>query len=232
MIKRSPPTQPEVKPSAPPAQPQPMEVKCWEAADHAEAGEHQPAVAMLGEVVEQGGTCSERVLAVIETSFRILEQADELTQRGIEARDAGDINSARRHFQSALAVYPKFYWVQKLHDELPRPESEWLIVNSSNPVAATELQEARRAQQERDLGDAVTRALNAIAAEPDGVVRDEVLDFSRRLGLKLFSGGELSQAEVLWSAALTLDPDDPQLNEYLAEVETRLRRLEQIEGDG
>ena len=65
--------------------------------------------------------------------------------------------------------------------------------------------------------------------EPSGPdARSELVEYSRLLGLKLFSEGELTQAQDLWQKALLLDPSNQKIQEYLTEVDQRLKSLQEI----
>ena len=95
------------------------------------------------------------------------------------------------------------------------------------------LGEAHEAQQAGDLSRAVELTELAIAAQPEHPVRDRVIEFARRLGLNLFSAGELIQAKAIWQAAISLDKGNELLRQYLDEVDSRLRSLDQIKrGNG
>ena len=63
-------------------------------------------------------------------------------------------------------------------------------------------------------------------------MQERVVEFARRLGLNLFSAGELVQAQTIWRAALSPDADDELLQQYLEEVAARLQSLDQIRKGG
>ena len=51
--------------------------------------------------------------------------------------------------------------------------------------------------------------------------------------MNLFSAGELVQAKTIWQAAISLDKGNELLRQYLDEVDSRLRSLDQIKrGNG
>ncbi len=270
----APPANPDAVPDVEPAEPaalRDLEAECSRAARLAETGEHKPAVEALEALLKAGATCPDTVMETVEDSRRRLTDADELARRGLEARRLGDIAAARESFLLALTVYPRYYWVQKLVEDLPadasheiaalrkaaaervssgRPEEALEILEqaallpSAGPevaaeigrlrgeLAVTRLDEARRAQQAKDLSRAFERAQEAISARPDQPILGQVVDFARRLGLDLFSTGELVQARDLWEAALSLDQGNGLLQEYLGQVNARLRNLAVIKEDG
>ncbi len=255
---------------APPAAVPDMEVECRQAAGFVDAGEHKLAVESLDKVLKAGASCDDLILGAVQESQRLLAEADELARRGLDARRAGDVARARQSFRQALALYPKYYWVKKLEQDLPADFSRELgtlreaasaaeasgryteaidlleeaaRLPSAGPELAeeigrlradlvvTRLGAARHAQRTGNLGQALTWTERALAARPDPPLRAEVIEFARRLGLTLFSAGELVQARELWSGALALDEANAQLLQYLDEVEARLRSLDAIKDD-
>ncbi len=108
------------------------------------------------------------------------------------------------------------------------PEVAEEMARIRTEVAIVRLSEARRAQQTGDLSRAAERTKEALAAQPDQPVLEQVVDFARRLGLHLFSTGELIKARNLWDAALSLDQGNALLGQYLEEVNARLRNLDAI----
>lgn len=264
------PPEPEVE-IAPPVVAPDMEAECRQAAGLVEAGEHKPAIESLDLVLRAGASCDDQVLGAVQESQRLLAAADELARRGLDARRAGDVAGARDSFRRALAVYPKYYWVQRLEQDLPadssgelaelreaasaaeasgRPEMAIELLEraaglpSAGPEIAVEigrlraelvaarLGAARHAQRTGNLAQALTWTEEAIAARPAPPLQEQVVEFARRLGLTLFSAGELVQARRLWNAALSLDQANGLLRQYLDEVEARLKTLDAIKDDG
>ncbi len=256
---------------APPVEIPDMEGECQRAAGFSEAGEHKPAVESLDLVLRAGASCEASVLGAVEESQRRLAEADDLARRGLEARRQGDVAAARESFRQALAVYPRYYWVQRLEHDLPADFSSELrelreaasaelaagrseealelleraagLPAATPEVAAeaarvrTELASARlgvalRAQRTGDLTQALAWTERALATRPEPPLKQQVVEFARRLGLTLFSAGELVQARSVWRAALSLDESNERLIEYLDEVEARLRTLAAIADDG
>ncbi len=243
------------------------EIACVEAAGFAKSGEHKPAVDALAAIREGGSTCPEQVLESVAVSEQHLGRADEFAKRGLEAWREGDAASAREHFVQALEAYPKYYWVQKLIQDLAvdpaaevsryreraatlrgvgRSEEALEALEEAGEVAPsdaalraeiallrTELGDARlgeayRAQRAGDLARALELTVRAIDFQPDYPVRDRLIDFARRLGLRLFSAGEFVKARGLWQAALALDVGNELLRQYIEEVDARLESLAEI----
>ncbi len=264
------PPEPEVE-IAPPVVAPDMEAECRQAAGLVEAGEHKPAIESLDLVLRAGASCDDQVLGAVQESQRLLAAADELARHGLDARRAGDVAGARDSFRRALAVYPKYYWVQRLEQDLPADSSSELAElreaasaaeASGRPEMAIELLEraaglpsagpeiaveigrlraelvaarlgaARHAQRTGNLAQALTWTEEAIAARPAPPLQEQVVEFARRLGLTLFSAGELVQARRLWNAALSIDEANGLLRQYLDEVEARLKTLDAIKDDG
>lgn len=67
---------------------------------------------------------------------------------------------------------------------------------------------------------------------PGDQTSDQIVEFARLLGMKLYSGGMLSRAKELWTKALVIDPGNQKLQNYLSEVETRLNNLDRIKKGG
>lgn len=203
-----------------------LEAACSRAASLARSGEHKPAVDTLRTVRERGGNCAEAALEATRESERRLLEADGFARSGLDARNRGDIVTARESFRLALAAYPKYYWVQKLAADLDASAL------AANERAEALLAESRQAQQAGNLALAAQRLEEAALVRPARPVRDEVVDLGRRLGLSLFSSGELKRARDVWQAVLSLDPDHEQIRQYLDEVEESLRSLDAIKDGG
>lgn len=202
------------------------EAACSKAASLSRRGEHKPAVDNYLAVRKNGGSCSETVVETVRQSERRLSKADEFARAGLDARDRGDIATARESFRLALAAYPQYYWVQKLAADLEG--------GSLATAERTEelLAESRNAQQAGNLVLAARKLQDAVEARPPRNVFDEIVDLGRRLGLALFSSGELKRARDLWQAVLSLDPENELIRRYLDEVEESLRNLDAIKDDG
>ncbi len=212
------------------------EARCDEAAKLAAAGDHKPAVDLWNELRASDLVCPEPVAAAVEASRRTLAKADELARQGLEQRDAGDRQAARGSFQAALELYPRYYWVQKLL-ALEEASAALSEADSAPPVedpdeiAARELEWARLAQREGQSEAAFLSVRRAIVARPTGELSAEVVEFARLLGVQLFAAGQLVRARDLWADALTLDAGNQALEEFLAEVESRLEKLKDLQDE-
>lgn len=212
---------------------------CEEAARLSTREEHKPAVDIFTLATEAGGDCPPHVLATIDRSRHRLRQADELVRQGLAERAHGDLVAAQESFRGALAIYPKYYWVQKFERDLGDEISAELahtraveLDRHRSEIADSHVDQARSAQLDGALDEAVNWVGKAIQVHPtDPVVRGRVVDLARGLGLNLFSSGELMRARTLWNAALSLEPDDERLRGYLEQVEVRLRHLDEIKRD-
>jgi len=93
--------------------------------------------------------------------------------------------------------------------------------------------EALEREKEGDLDAAADTTLDILELSVSGD-RDStrIVEFSRLLGMKLYSAGELSRARDLWARALKIDPENARLQSYLKEVETRLNNLDRIKKGG
>lgn len=59
-------------------------------------------------------TCSAEVREMTTISRSKLDLANVYVRKALECRKEGNLLSARKNMQSALKVYPKYYWVQEL----------------------------------------------------------------------------------------------------------------------
>jgi tetratricopeptide (TPR) repeat protein len=144
-----------------------------------------------------------------------------LRQQAAELLVSGQPEEALRRLEEAAELTP------------PDPGMRREIARLRTDLGDERLGEAHEAQQAGDLTRAVELTEMAIAARPDSPVRDRVIEFARRLGLNLFSAGELVQAKAIWQAAITLDQGNELLRQYLDEVDSRLRSLDRIkQGNG
>ncbi len=91
---------------------------------------------------------------------------------------------------------------------------------------------AREAEQKGDLDVAAGHARYVLElSRPDDATTPDVVEFSRLLGVKLFSAGQLVKARDIWGAAYARDPKNDKLANYLKEVDARLESLEKIRGE-
>ncbi len=103
------------------------------------------------------------------------------------------------------------------------------VMARRNEYLRNRLTEAVEKENEGDLVAAEGQALQILKMTgPGDQASDEVVNFARLLGLKLYSIGELSRAKEIWINALIVDPENPKLKSYLEEVETRLENLDRI----
>lgn len=231
----------EVAPDPPPVV-DPHAAVCEAAAALAVAGDHKLAV---DRVEADAAECDEATAALLAESRRLLAAADARAARGIEASRAGRRDEAKREFMAALEIYPRYYWVQRLLADQERADDPAAAepADDRRAVAATsaadrdrlaldELEGARRAQAAGDAPAALAGIDRAIAAAPAGEpVIAEVVEFARLFGLQLFSAGELVEARDVWSSALRLDEANAVLQDFLAEVEARLAKLDTLQAD-
>jgi len=92
------------------------------------------------------------------------------------------------------------------------------------------LEMSRKASEKGELDEAIFYVESAMTLGPvKEPLRDKFTDFSRRLGMQLFSRGELSSARLVWSMALESDPGNEVLGQYLKEVDQRLENLKRIQ---
>lgn len=93
--------------------------------------------------------------------------------------------------------------------------------------------DALNTEKEGDLDAAAGHTLDALrVAVPGEPLAVEIVEFSRLLGMKLYSAGKLSRAKELWVQALAVEPGNPKLQGYLREVQTRLDNLDRIKKGG
>lgn len=204
---------------------------CERAASLAGAGELKPAVDEMAVVEQLGVRCPEEVLKVVETARARLEEADALVHSAQEKRRQGDLAGAATDLGSALATYPKYYWAEKQLREIQQQISAQSAQTRlrERQDFSMRLSRSLAAETQGDLDEAsrlTTNLLDHPPTDPDSKV--ELVEYSRLLGLKLFSEGELTQARNLWQKTLALDPDNQKVREYLQEVNHRLQSLEEI----
>lgn len=112
----------------------------------------------------------------------------------------------------------------RLLDEIHRSRQDW---------ATQALIAAGNAEKSGDLGGAFYYVGVALSQGPlDEDVLDDIIEFSRLLGMKFYSKGKLSQAQEVWILALGYDPKNSKIRGYLAEVEDRLESLRKIQEAG
>ena len=78
------------------------------------SGEHKPAVDAFQALEQIGGTCSPEVADSVSRSRAKLMKADSYVHKALQRRKEGNLLSARANLERALAIYPKYYWVQTL----------------------------------------------------------------------------------------------------------------------
>lgn len=210
--------------------------RCDEVADLSLDGEHKPAVDQMTVLEHEEATCPDVAVVAVERSRLLLDQADGHVRKGLQIRKQGDLSAARESLRRALEIYPKYYWVEKILQNMNSEESaisaEVEAERLRQRLAETNLYLAREAEQQGNLVQAMRRALQVVAAAPAHVqTRIEVVRYAQLLGLKFYSAGEFTRARDLWSAALSLDQSNQTLREYVAGVEDRLRTLSEIKSD-
>jgi tetratricopeptide (TPR) repeat protein len=89
-------------------------------------GDYKPAVDAMRGLLDRGVVCSLAADAAFEAARETLGAADEFVRLGLEHRERGEQEAARRSFEEALAVYPKYYWVEALERTLTS-EDEALV---------------------------------------------------------------------------------------------------------
>ena len=264
------------KPPAPPGPeralaPAPQPSACAAVASLAATGEHKPAVDQWPSLRYASVACNDAVLAAVERSRAALDEADAYVHRALQSKKEDDLDAARRHFDTALAICPKYYWARKLRDDLDQiivgdvanlksrgrarqaagdppgaiellekaaalapgdAETAAELADLRRQLAERQLRLARSAEQRGDLTEADRRITLALEARPDNVgLRNELIAYARLLGVKFFSDGQLTLAKELWQSALSLDDANPQLLDYLHQVEERLESLTRIKPD-
>jgi len=97
----------------------------------------------------------------------------------------------------------------------------------------TRFDDAMDMEKRGDLDAAADHTLSILElALPGEPLTGEIVEFSRLLGMKLYSAGKLSRAKELWSQALVIEPENLKLQSYLKEVQTRLDNLDRIKKRG
>lgn len=147
-------------------------------------------------------------------------EAATLRRQAAALHAAGRLEEALAALEGAAALSPA------------RPETEGEILRLRNEIGGAGLDAAGLALRAGNLQRAADLTTRAIAVDPGDPVRDRAVDFARQLGLQLYSAGKLIQAEATWRAALSLDPANEQLLQYLEEVAARLLSLDEIKKDG
>jgi len=210
---------------------------CDRIASLVRAGEYKPAVDEMATLEARGVACRRKVDSAVKKSQGKLDRADTLVHRAREKKRQGDLAGAKQDLNSALEVYPKYYWAQKQLRDLGQQADAEAVESKlrQRKIAERNLMLARHAEERDDLTAATNLALQAMDPVPrDSDFRADLVEYARLLGLKLFSDGELTLARNLWGRALDLDADNAKLRQYLREVDQRLQSLEEIkaEADG
>ena len=150
----------------------------------------------------------------------------------IEAEVQSVLKAARssmekERFSEAIQLLTKENIAEKLGIRGDELVSE--VAARRNEYVRNRLTEAVEKEKEGDLDIAEEQVLHILKMSgPGDQTSDEVVNFARLLGLKLYSIGELSRAREIWTGALVVDPENPKLKSYLDEVETRLENLDRI----
>jgi tetratricopeptide (TPR) repeat protein len=72
------------------------------------------------ELARSGDSCPSDVKEAVSQSRSKLSKADSYVHKALKRRKEGDLLSARADLQQALAIYPKYYWVQTLIKNVDR----------------------------------------------------------------------------------------------------------------
>jgi tetratricopeptide (TPR) repeat protein len=207
------------------------EEKCDRIASLADDGELKPAVDEMSTLEKKGIVCPEKVRVAIDGARARLAEADALVLSAQSKRQLGELEGASSDLERALEVYPKYFWAEKqLRDVrgiLSENQAEGRL--QTQRPSDVMLSQSRTAETRGDLVEAsrlTSEILDNPPADPDS--RSDLVEYSRLLGLKLFSEGELTKARDLWRQALSLDPSNQKILDYLEDVDQSLRSLEQI----
>lgn len=154
---------------------------------------------------------------LLEVERAIASEVEGFKLRAEQLESAGNLQAAVDTYQRVLSLVPGDADVQQR------------IIRLRGPMSEKKLGLARAAESRGELAAAADLLMQAIDTAPAGSqLRMSLVDYARLLGLKLFSGGELTRARDLWLRGLTLEPGDEKLRDYLEEVKRRLESLERI----
>jgi superkiller protein 3 len=133
--------------------------------------------------------------------------ADAYLYSGIAAKDCGDINAARDHFEKGLSHFPsdqilrynlgQIYFHQKQYDQA---ESMWNTIADSLDDPSLSYLRGLNARRKGSLDLAETYVRKALR-------RDERPEFLDLLGTILYAKGKKDEAAASFRKALKLDPD-------------------------
>ena len=188
-----------------------IEALCDRVAQLAADGQLKPAVEEMKSLLDQNIDCPEDVLAAVKHSNEVLADADDHIRSALEKRRQGDLLGARAGLATALDLYPKYYWADKLQRDVTQ---------------RIEASAAREARQREDRPEPAISAPEPplLAAEEEAreiseVERNSVMLAERRLSLARYEEqrGNLDEAESLIVLALGSGTSDPDLQTELIE---------------
>ena len=155
---------------------------------------------------------------------RLHQRAEESLEKARFYLDQKRFLDAQRTIEEGNALIVKPMEAGHLLDEIHRFRQDWAV----EALAA-----AGKAEKTGDLGGAFYYVGVALSQGPlDEDVLNDIIEFSRLLGMKFYSKGKLSQAQEVWTLALGYDPNNSKLRSYLEEVEDRLESLKKIQEEG
>ena len=222
-------------PSLPPGAPPDLKA-CDRVRSLAEAGEHKPALDALDELRGKNVVCPAPVVEATLRSRAVLTEADELVEAAIALRRAGDLEAARQGLDRALEVYPRYYWAQKLRDDV----DELLDAMPDPPTESPVAELRRQADRLRAAGDApgaLALLEEASSLAPDDMelaietqaLRRDVAGTSLDRAKEAEQRGELSEASGFLQRALGAAPSAGELREQIVDF-ARLLGLELFSG--
>ncbi len=179
-----------------------------------DAGEHKIAVDTLDALHASDAECDPLTLERAEDSRWILEDADELIREGLEARDSGDLETARRRFRQARVVYPRYYWIDALEEELESRVSGQAVDSGEMEERLIEAAALKAAGRYEDALQRLEAAVGG--AEPSEALESEIATLKTELGNARLAAaqraqraGDLELATELVLSALALAPAQP-----------------------
>lgn len=196
--------------------PPPVDPRCDRVVTLAEAGELKPAVDEMATLEAEGVSCPEAVQAGVEQARARLAEADAYVHQALERKRGGDSAAARESFRRALAVYPKYYWVEKLYQDLD--EAVQADVSSLR-------EQADRLRSHGDLRGALEALEMASAlAGSDPQVEAELQSLRRHIAERSLARareaeqqGDLAEAELRTRESMAAQPADPDLKTDIVE---------------
>ncbi len=155
---------------------------------------------------------------------RLHQGAEESLEKARFYLDQKRFLDAQRTIEDGNALVVTPLEAGRLLDEIHRLRQDW---------AEEALAAAGKAEKTGDLGGAFYYVGVALSQGPlDEDMLNDIIEFSRLLGMKFYSKGKLSQAQEVWTLALGYDPNNSKLQGYLEEVEDRLKSLKKIQEEG